>query len=475
MESGIQLEMNFEPNRNRFRTRLGSGEFFLLFEINTPSRQADMKAAAERLQETEFAVSAITALPAGLAITDKYTAADTAHICDFTAALAPGERDRHLYILSGRDCTSRNMRDNLKLCHHAGMHNLLLVSGNAAPGEESRQTAARHYCDSVNAIHFAHTGYPEELFVGGAVNPFKYTPDELFGQYFKLVKKINCGAEFFVANFGWDMLKFQELRWYLSNRGLNLPGIARLMMLTPEKFESIAAGKIPGIRISPDFQIILQNELKYSFTQFEAAQWRRLQLQAAGCRLLGYNGIQISGVERPDKIRIAAARISEALEEFQHFDDWSKAYHEHLARAEMAPYPHRFYLFNKLFASAHPETAPPVNHAQLPTVSRWERYYYELSRFMFAHAGRQSPDEHYYAKRLLVGCSRCERCRLPETCFICPNTCPKGLSNGPCGGSRPGGRCEVAERECIHQRIMRLNRWRNSLDQLEEHYIPPGN
>ena len=76
MDSGIQLEMNFEQNRNRFKSRLRGGEFFVLFEVNTPSRQADLKASAERLQELEYAVSSVPTLPAGLAITDKYTAVD---------------------------------------------------------------------------------------------------------------------------------------------------------------------------------------------------------------------------------------------------------------------------------------------------------------------------------------------------------------------------------------------------------------
>ncbi len=474
MDSGIQLEMNFEHNRNRFKSRIQSGEFFVLFEVNTPSRQADLDVSAERLRELEFAVSAIRSLPVGLAITDKYTAGESWHICDFAAALSPEDRDMHLFILSGRDSDAQEMQATLQLCRNSGMANVLAVSGNAAPAENLRQTAGRKFCESVNTIHYAREDFPE-LFVGGAVNPYKYTPGELYAQYFKLIKKINQGAEFFVANFGWDMMKLQELRWYMSSRGLHIPGLARLMMLTPEKFESIAAGKIPGIQISPDFQIILQNELKYSFTQFEAAQWRRIQLQAAGCKLLGYNGIQLAGLERPDKIKIAAARIREALEEFQHFDDWRKAYQEHLARAEMAPYPYRFYLFNQLFSSAYPENSPRMNDAQMPESSRVEKWYYNLSKFMFAHAGNQSPDEHYWSKHFLVGCSRCNQCRLPDTWYICPKTCPKGLSNGPCGGTRPGWHCELSEHECIHSRIFRLSRWKDEVEKLEENYIPSGN
>src|SRR5512137_2896838 len=47
------------------------------------------------------------------------------------------------------------------------------------------------------------------------------------------------------------------------------------------------------------------------------------------------------------------------------------------------------------------------------------------------------------------GCRMCGNCLLQETAFICPMECPKGLRNGPCGGSVPG-KCYVDEtRPCI--------------------------
>ena len=47
----------------------------------------------------------------------------------------------------------------------------------------------------------------------------------------------------------------------------------------------------------------------------------------------------------------------------------------------------------------------------------------------------------------------CGNCLLQETAFICPMECPKGMRNGPCGGSTPE-RCYVDEtRPCIWYRI----------------------
>jgi Methylene-tetrahydrofolate reductase C terminal len=46
-------------------------------------------------------------------------------------------------------------------------------------------------------------------------------------------------------------------------------------------------------------------------------------------------------------------------------------------------------------------------------------------------------------KGLLFDCRMCGQCALSSTGLSCPMNCPKGLRNGPCGGVRPDGRCEV--------------------------------
>lgn len=47
------------------------------------------------------------------------------------------------------------------------------------------------------------------------------------------------------------------------------------------------------------------------------------------------------------------------------------------------------------------------------------------------------------AKGLLFDCQMCGQCALSSTGMSCPMNCPKSLRNGPCGGVRPGGFCEV--------------------------------
>jgi hypothetical protein len=46
-------------------------------------------------------------------------------------------------------------------------------------------------------------------------------------------------------------------------------------------------------------------------------------------------------------------------------------------------------------------------------------------------------------KGILFDCRMCGQCVLSSTGMSCPMNCPKQLRNGPCGGVRPGGYCEV--------------------------------
>jgi len=54
------------------------------------------------------------------------------------------------------------------------------------------------------------------------------------------------------------------------------------------------------------------------------------------------------------------------------------------------------------------------------------------------------------AKGLMFDCRMCGQCVLSSTGMSCPMNCPKELRNGPCGGVRPGGFCEVKpEMRCV--------------------------
>jgi len=53
-------------------------------------------------------------------------------------------------------------------------------------------------------------------------------------------------------------------------------------------------------------------------------------------------------------------------------------------------------------------------------------------------------------KGFLFDCTMCGQCALSHTGMSCPMNCPKSLRNGPCGGVRPDGNCEVKpEMRCV--------------------------
>jgi len=53
-------------------------------------------------------------------------------------------------------------------------------------------------------------------------------------------------------------------------------------------------------------------------------------------------------------------------------------------------------------------------------------------------------------KRALFDCKMCGQCVLSSTGMSCPMNCPKQLRNGPCGGVRDNGHCEVKpEMRCV--------------------------
>ncbi len=79
-------------------------------------------------------------------------------------------------------------------------------------------------------------------------------------------------------------------------------------------------------------------------------------------------------------------------------------------------------------------------------------------------------------KKPTFGCQSCGQCLLHENGLTCPMRCPKNLRNGPCGGVRMNGHCEVyPERWCVwykaYYRSQRIPVWQDHI----YHRHPPVN
>ena len=68
----------------------------------------------------------------------------------------------------------------------------------------------------------------------------------------------------------------------------------------------------------------------------------------------------------------------------------------------------------------------------------------------------------------LARCAACGDCVLGETFGFCPVArCAKSLSNGPCGGTRKNGKCEIDENiDCVWYQIYERAKARGKVEQL---------
>ena len=84
----------------------------------------------------------------------------------------------------------------------------------------------------------------------------------------------------------------------------------------------------------------------------------------------------------------------------------------------------------------------------------WERFYHRfeqafiaagplLERIGFQRLEAPTAFVERNLKGLLFDCQMCGLCVLSSTGMSCPMNCPKQMRNGPCGGVRADGHCEV--------------------------------
>ncbi len=460
----FQLDMTLDKTGNNFQESLNSGKFIFLAECSPPDNEQNINSAVNRIMPLAETMAKQEDLGGGLAITDLNGSPWSA--AEIAAAMPENLRNNNCYYLSGSNRNAEEINRQLNLAANAGAMNIIPVSGFAAD-LTPRICASRNFFDSTRQLKLI-SEREEKFFAGVQFNPFHYDLDTVLASYASLVGKIDAGAQFIVSQSGWDMLQNQTLAWFLLNRQSYLPLIAHLTLLTPDKAEKIVAGKIPGVRISPAFAKLLSRELSGSKAQFEAAQYRRIELQSAGCRLMGYSGVQISGVDFSGRAQIVASRIRSALREFRTFEHWLDEYNSHQAGAEINSGIDRYHLFDRVLRRAYPFDEPPPITSPGKTEYPWkEKLAYRLKHFFFANADKQRPGRDFLLKKLLADCKGCEKCTLPRNHYICTRNCPTSQSNGPCGSVREDGKCEITRQECIFVKKIRCSRWRESISCLE--------
>jgi len=284
---------------------------------------------------------------------------------------------------------------------------------------------------------------------GAAVSPFKYTEASQMQQYYKMEKKIACGARFLITQIGCDWKKSRELMQYLEENSIDIPVIGNVYLLStttpaPRLMHDI---KLPGCFVSDEFLAKLQSETYEQHIE-RAAQ------QVAMYRDLGAAGVDVGGVHDFGiftKILELANQIG---------SDWEK-HKDNLCW----PGGENFYLYE---------------NAGQKAVTTQKKKKFRQRNFDFVHRAILDPDytgfklfrgtmglfgtkkgkgfcyKSFYAieraiKYLAFDCQDCGDCYLHENFGYCSiGGCEKGLDNAPCGDSTVDGMCgNNLERICI--------------------------
>jgi methylenetetrahydrofolate reductase (NADPH) len=345
-----------------------------------------------------------------------------------------------------------------------------------------------------------------------AVSPFKYVEGDCVWQYRKLEKKIAAGADCAITQVGWDAEKFRELKRYLDERGLRTPVLGNVYVLGPRAAERMARGEPPGCWVSP----ALLRTVREEATSKDGGLRARLERAArtvAVLRGLGYAGAYLGGTHDADHVTWIIRRARELGPRW-----------EELAEELRFGVEGGFYLYRGSTAGAavlrpsgtgepstpsagpapgpaiagSPSPVPGSRRLAVPTDAEapWRRWVARgldsmgrlfpvtrdtpLRRALARLAGwadrrptvaRGVERLELAVKRPLFGCQACGNCVLGHLEYVCPETCPKHLRNGPCGGTFMG-QCEVVDQPCVWVGVLARARSADRERELST-YVPP--
>ena len=481
--------------QNLLRERLGSGQFVASIEFVTPEASDELEGAIAPLIDLAEHIKADARFHT-IAITDRVKSDHDHDPVLVGARVAEACGKMPTVHLSGKDRDAAWTADALRRLEASGLDDLLVVTGDKVKVEPGGRQV--RYYDSVNMVAQARAA--GAFHIAAAVSPFKYREEDLMNQYLKMAKKEKAGADCFITQVGWDMLKLKELMAYRRRRGFAAPVMGGVMLLTVARARYIRQNKLAGITITDALQARLEEEAKQPDKGVGAA-YRRLALQIVGLRRLGFAGFQLTGMHQFEKLDKLFRQIDGLERGLTHEGAWWDAWWLALRGHERAPVvtaPRPYYLFTELaepggwslpserltLRDLDPPASPNAELERYRSLDRLDRLIFRdgspgaallkpIARLV-PSGGALDRGLSWLERRVkepMLGCQTCGFCRLPYTSYVCPETCPKGLANGPCGGTSENT-CEFGDRECMHNRTYRIARDAGRLAELEDVLIP---
>jgi len=346
-----------------------------------------------------------------------------------------------------------------------GFQNVLALSGDFPAGGYHGQAAPVFDIDSVGLLKMFAEMPGANFFLGAVVNNHKLYERELMPQYFKLAKKIECGASFIIDQIGYDARKNDELLRYMAMEGLSVPVLANVYVLNVEAARFFHAGRIPGCVVTDELLALAEKQQsspdhgREFFLEFAAKQF-------AIAKGLGFRGVYLGGRLRLEDYE----RILEICDSFDN-ESWKD-----FAREICFAQPGEFYYFEPdpvsglntseisreyVRSKASPHPAPlsyTLNRAIHDKVFESGSLGFRAGKSLYKSIDGKPRIKKCLHKAeqvfkiLAFDCRDCGDCSLPDIAFLCPESqCVKNQRNGPCGGTRHG-LCEVGEKECIWAR-----------------------
>jgi len=325
-----------------------------------------------------------------------------------------------------------------------------------------------------------------DLFIGCAVSPFKCQERELLPQYFKLLRKIACGAQFVYTQVGYDMRKFYEVKLVLAAHGINVPVIGNVYLLNKTVAGMFNRNEVPGCVVN-DRLMALAEKYGAGLDKGRSFFYELAAKQLAVFKGLGFAGGYIGGTAKPEVF----FELIDRAEKFGE-NDWKE-----FAKEIQFANANEFYLYEKDAVTGLGDGArmnPAYVHSlKNPTGTKQVTLNYRVSRrvhdnvFMPDAPGFQMMKRLYsrldnnpgfiakaahhlerLSKFVMYGCEDCGDCSLPDCAYLCPRySCSKDCRNGPCGGSHDGI-CELNDKDCIWARTYeRLKYYRESEQMLK--------
>lgn len=221
-------------------------------------------------------------------------------------------------------CVNRDrvaMRQTLRELKALGLFSVVALTGDRSagagaserraqgdPGERRVQGdpayATSSELDSVQLTEMiAHlrTSEGAPFFISVAVSPFLYERETVLAQYTRLEQKVAAGANLAITKPGWDARKFAELKRYVDERGLKLPLLGNVHVLTRRVAEQLATTTVPGAGISSALVDTVRKESDSADGGTKAGLERAARTLAV-LKGLGYAGAYITGTHAAEHV-----------------------------------------------------------------------------------------------------------------------------------------------------------------------------